>query len=175
MPTKQIKLRFQISSDDDTTADVVVTSNGTQVFSGPLEQTTVDIVPADVHYYSEPYQEITFDVDVPAFSNAAPAYDQMTNVTTLITCSGGNIALQSALSNWNPMFTEVSANVWEITPGTADSYMLMDIPTAPLFNGNINLDLYNVADNYGKTGPGAVVIVQPTVATVVHSVLPYSS
>lgn len=175
MPTKQIKLRFQVSSDDDTTANVVVTANGTQVFSGALAQTTEAIVPFDVHYYSEPYQEVTFDVDVPSFSNAIPVNSQLTNITSTITCSGGNVALQAALANWSPLFTENSANSWQFTPGTADNYVLMDIPEAPLFNGNINLNLYNIADNYGITGPGAVVIVQPTVATVVHSVPPYSS
>jgi len=175
MPTKQIKLRFQISSDDDTTANVVVTNNGTQVFSGPLAQTTVDIVPADVHFYTEPYQEVTFDVDVPAYSDSTPFSEQFTNITSTITCSGGNIALQSALSNWTPTFTNVSGNVWQTVPGTADNYVLMDIPEAPLFDGSINLNLYNIADNYGVTGPGAVVVIQPTVATVVHGVQPYSS
>lgn len=174
MPTKQIKLRFQVSSDNDTTANVVVTTNGTQVFSGALAQTTAAIVPFDVHYYSDPYQEVTFNVDVPAFSNATPLTEQFTNIAAEITCSGGNIALQAALSNWTPTFTE-TANVFQFVPGTADNYVLMDIPEAPLFDGVVNLNLYNISENYSITGPGAVVIVQPTVATVVHGVQPYSS
>ena len=175
MPTKQIKLQFQVSSDNDTTANVVVTNNGTQVFSGPLTQTTVDIVPMDVRNDSTPYQEVTFNVDVPTYSNATPINNQLTNITTTITCSGGNVALQAALSNWSPALTEVSANVWQVVPGTADAYVSMDIPEEPLFDGAENLSLYNIADNYHITGPGAVVVIQPTVATVVHGVQPYSS
>lgn len=175
MPTKQIKLRFQVSSDDDTTANVVITTNGSQVFSGALAQTTTAIVPQDVLNYTEPYQEVTFDVDITAFSNASPINEQLTNISTVIACSGGNIALQTALANWSPSFVEVSANTWQPVRGTADNYLPLDIPENPLFDGTINLDLYNVADNYHITGPGAVVITQPTVVTVVHEVPPYSS
>ena len=175
MPTKQIKLQFQVASDNDTTTNVVVTNNGTQVFSGPLTQTTAEIVPMDVRNDSTPYQEVTFNVDLPAYSNATPFNEQFTNITTTIACSGGNVALQAALSNWSPTFTEVSANVWQLVPGTADTYVLMDIPEEPLFDGAENLSLYNIADNYHVTGPGAIVITQPMVITVVHAVPPYSS
>lgn len=175
MPTKQIKMRFQVSSDNDTTANVVITTNGSQVFSGALAQTTTAIVPEDVQDNTEPYREVTFDVDVPEISNALPMNEQVTNISTVITCSGGNIALQSALSNWNMTIIQGAANTWQLKPGTADSYVLLDIPLAPLFDGVEDLSLYNIADNYQITGPGAVIITQPTVATVVHAVPAYSS
>lgn len=174
MPTKQIKLRFQVSSDTDTTANVVVTSNGSQVFSGALAQTTTYIVPEDIHFYNEPYREITFDVDIPTISNTVPLDDQLTNISTVITCSGGNIALQSALANWTLTFANVG-NIFQGIAGTEDNYVLLDIPVNPLFNGVEDLNLYDASENYHKTGPGAVIITQPTVVTVVHEVPPRSS
>lgn len=172
MPTKQIKMQFQVASDNDVSTNVTVINNGQQVFSGPLAQTTTAIVPFDVRNDSVPCQEITFDVDVPQYSNTVPADDQYTNITSVISCSGGNIALQATLSNFSVRQIETqTGNTYYI--GNAVTYVLNDIPVAPLFNGNVNVALYNIADNYKITGPGAVVISQPTVATVVHAVPPY--
>jgi hypothetical protein len=163
MPIKQIKLQFQVSSDNDISTNVTVTNNGLEVFSGLLAQTTTNIIPVNVRDNTEPYQEITFDIDVPQFSNVTPLNDQFTNTTTVISCTGGNLSLQAALSNWHP------------GGQSADSYAQLDIPVAPLFDGNVDNTLYNVSDNYHVTGPGALPINQSTVVTVVHSVPPYDA
>jgi hypothetical protein len=171
MPTKQIKMQFQIASDDDVSTNVTVVNNGQQVFSGPLAQTTTAIVPFDVRNDTVPYQEITFDVDVPQFSNTIPLENQFTNITSIISCSGGNIAIQDTLANYSIVEITQAGNTNYI--GNADTYVILNIPESPLFDGNVDNSLYDISKNYGITGPGAVIISQPTVVTVVHAVTPY--
>jgi hypothetical protein len=165
MAIKQIKQRFQVSSDDDVATQVTVTASGNVVFSGSLEQTTTAIIPEDVRNNTTPYAEIIFDLDVPVY--AAGQTDSVT-VPMMFTCSGGNIALQGTWANYSLTFAQDpnDLNHWMPVPGTAVDFVMCDISTQPLVNGEIMPGRYDLNSNFHVTGPGAMIMLAGETVTL---------
>jgi hypothetical protein len=145
MPTKQIKQKFQIASDDDVSTQVTVTANGSVVFSGKLNQTQSMIDFASVSVDTSPSSEITFDLDIPLLSDAE---QDNVSIPIEITCTDGDIALQSSWSNYSCYSQRDPDDATKYIPviGTSAEYRACPINSIPLLNGSQN-PRYGTDDN----------------------------
>ena len=160
MSVKTLKTRFQVGNCGVTPEQVLVTilANGIEVFSGYLAK-TLDSFPVRVWYDLIPYSEAVFELDVP---DRVSNENNSINIPMEITCTGGDICLQGIYSNYSVSF-EVDPNdpTQIITvPGDANTFVLYDIDTQPLINGEVVPNRYLITENFDKTGPGCIVVFQ---------------
>lgn len=168
MPTKQVKMTFQVKADNGTAADVVISQNNQVKFSGSLPHTSpVSILGPDGVGYST--QSVTFDVSVPLYQLGAST-ELTTPVETTILCANGTLVLDDTSANFSQVVTTDESNNIQILPGSEDTFVICDIPTDPLFNGEPDHSLYNAAENYTITGPGQILINKSVELTVTHNV-----
>jgi len=166
MGTKQVRMLFQVAADDGLSAQVTVTAGGTQVFSGALAQTMNPIVPGDVHYYTEPFGLVEFDLDVadqPIPPGTANQYGQYTTPVDIgIAVSGGDICLQSTLTNYSAIYAEnieISPPAYKMGPGSVGQFAPVRYANQPVWTPEPAdpLDRFNFSDNV-NTGSGSLPI-----------------
>jgi hypothetical protein len=159
MSIKTLKARFQISNCDGSLGQALVTimANGNEVFSGYLAE-TLDSFPVQILSTLTPYSEAVFDLDIADW--APGTTDNSINVPMEFTCAGGDISLQGIYSNYciSSEIDPTDPTKRIIIPGNANTFVLYNIDTQPLVNGNVISGRYNIDDNFGKTGPGCIFI-----------------
>jgi hypothetical protein len=175
MSVKTLKTRFQIGNCGVTPEQVLVTilANGTEVFSGYLAK-TLDSFPQFIPSGLTPYSEAVFDLDVP---DLVSNENNSISIPMEITCTGGDICLQGIYSNYSVRY-EVDPNdpTKNITVlGDANTFVCYDIDTQPLINGALDRNRYILSDNFGKTGPGCIVVFQGEVLTFGAYIQKFSS
>ena len=195
MGTKQIKMEFQVTADDGISAQVAVTINGVQKFSGPLAH-TVDVMPGQVSPDTMPYSLVEFDLDVPGLPDPlvvpypAPMmfyYNYWTTpMDVIIAVTGGSITLQETETNYTvtavydppPTGTEQPTGIAIPQPGTADAFYTMWYTNQPVWTPEPANPLnrfnyqYNVDNN---TGPGSLLVLENESVAFQMAVPLYSS
>jgi hypothetical protein len=157
MPTKQIKVSFQVDNNPGTTNNVLVQLNGITKFEGSLPVTGPIIVGAD----SVTFTSITFDQDI---DNYTSTERDPVNIPLLITVTGGSISLESTESNYSKTYTNsgtAESPVWTSNAGTDNVYTLCNVVEQPTWNGEALLNRYDIQYNNGpieNTGPGEIVV-----------------
>ena len=158
MSIKTLKARFQVSNCSGSLGQALVTimANGTEVFSGYLDK-TIDSFPTFISSELTPYSEAVFDLDVP---DLAPNENGSINIPMEITCTGGDICLQGIYSNYSTRYEvdPTDPTKYITVQGDANTFVLYNIDTQPLINGAPSR--YTLSDNFGKTGPGCIVVFQ---------------
>jgi hypothetical protein len=163
MGIKQVQMEFQVAANDGVSAQVTITAGGTQVFSGPLAQTT-NPLPGQVYDDATPFSLVEFDLEVenipnpPYSANAYPTW--FTPVDVTIAVSGGNICLQATEANYTGLLVEVNPPTTPATvqlePGNADQFVVLRYATQPVWTppATGRLDINDNVD----TGPGSLLL-----------------
>ena len=164
MGTTQVKMEFQVAANDGALAQVTVTAGGTQVFSGSLAQTVNSIVSGDVHYYTEPFSLVEFELDVanmpvpPGNSNHYGQWVTSTDITISVT--GGTVCLQQTLANYTAQWVKVTPPTTPPTPqiqaGDAATFATLRYATQPVWTPTC-VGRFDIADNV-DTGPGTLLL-----------------
>lgn len=152
MTTKQIKIICECEYNPDSIAEIVVSVDSVQVWSGSPSQTgPVSALPgaADTQF--------TFDLDVPNLVGwPEPSYDAR---SFSFTVTNGTFKIVNILNNYNIINNYVGTPpVLESTAGSAGVFEILQISSQPLWNGVADLERYNIDVNYPNGGPGAVLI-----------------
>jgi hypothetical protein len=163
MGTKQVQMEFQVVADDGVSANVTVTVGGTQVFSGPINQ-TADVMPDEVFNDTTPFSLVQFDLDVenmPVPSGASNQYGAWVvpkDITVSVT--GGSVTLQATKANYSATVGEVlPATVpptWQTVSGTADTFVELRFASQPVFTPS-GISRLNYDANV-NTGPGSLLL-----------------
>jgi hypothetical protein len=166
MGTKQVQMEFQVVADDGVSANVTVTVNGVQKFSGALAQTVTEL-PGQVYYDQTPFSLVQFDLDIDNQASPFPGPSVNGQWITLeditITVTGGDVVLQETEANYTavpqvitpPPTTPPTTTI--VTPGNADNFESLSIGSQPLWNGVALTDRYNFDANTG-TGSGSLIL-----------------
>lgn len=167
MSIKTLKARFQVSNCSGSLGQALVTimANGTEVFSGYLDE-TVDSFPSQVLSGQTPYSEAVFDLDVADWTPGTT--EESVNIPMEFTCAGGDINLQDIVSNYcvNYATNPNDPPNYIVIPGDAITFKSYNIDTQPLVNGVADLSRYNIADNFEKTGPGTIFIFRGEIVSI---------
>ena len=171
MGTKQVKMEFQVVANDGVSANVTVTFGGTQVFSGPLNQTT-DVMPGIVVDDLQPYSLVEFDLDVtdqplpPGNQNVHGQYTYPIDISVQVT--GGSITMQATEANYNAVMADLTPPVGNITSwlqaGTSTKFAELWPNAQPLVNGEALTTRYNYP-NSPQSGPGAILLLDTETVT----------
>ena len=180
MGTKQVKMEFQVAATDGELAQVTITAGGTQVFSGSLAQTVDSIVSGDVHYYTEPFSLVEFELnvdDMPVPPGTPDTYNQwVTSTDITIAVSGGSVCLQETQANYTAMAVEVTPATtpptYQVVAGNAATFATLRYATQPVWTPTC-VGRLDIADNV-NTGPGTLLLldgesVAYQVATTLYS------
>jgi hypothetical protein len=164
MGTKQVKMEFQVAANDGELAQVTITAGGTQVFSGSLAQTVNSIVSGDVHYYTEPFSLIEFELNVddmpdpPGTSNSYGQWVTSTDITIAVT--GGSICLQATEANYTISYQEITPPTdpitYQVVAGDAATFQTLRYATQPVWTPSC-VGRLDIADNV-DTGPGSLLL-----------------
>lgn len=156
MANKNTQFRFAVASANGVSTNVVITVSGQLFWEGALNQTSSWVDP------TTPDEECTSIatgvIDLPTVTlNTMPT---KSNLAVTISCSGGTVLLGGVHQQNNPVWGPWPGNaeVQVCVSGTTDYTDAYDISTQPEWNGQVFLNRYTLADNYGITGPGAVII-----------------
>jgi hypothetical protein len=184
MGTKQVKMEFQVAANDGALAQVTVTAGGTQVFSGALAQTVGSIVIGDVHYYTEPFSLVEFELNVdnmpvpPGNSNSYGQWTTSTDIT--IAVSGGSVCLQETLANYTAQLFEVTPSTtpptpprYQIVAGNASTFATLRYATQPVWTPAA-VGRLDIADNV-NTGPGTLLLLDDESVTYQVAMTLYSA
>ena len=161
MGTKQVQMEFQVAANDGVSAQVTVTVNGSQAFSGGLAQ-TVNPLPGQVNNDSQPFSLVQFDLEVEDQTDPPQeAHDSSGQWVILkdviITVTGGNIALQETLANYTATLVEVTPPAtWQVSPGDAATFATLRYATQPVWTPAA-VGRLDITDNTG-TGPGSLLL-----------------
>lgn len=159
MSTKQVQMRFQIAATGNVEANVTVAFSGVEVFSGPLADTTDEIVFGNVMPDATPFSLVEFNYNVPDqthYPEDPTAVLETTPVDVVITINGGNAAMQYTATNYNGTWgTGINGPI--IRPGDAATFQELKPVTQPTWNGVPLTTRYNITANEG-TGPGTLLI-----------------
>ncbi len=156
MATKQMNISFQVENAPETTNTVEITLNGTTVYTGSLPETGPIITGGDSYTLTN----ITFDIDVPV-ANTASLTSTMTFSAAV---AGGTVQIEDITTNYN--FSSINTGTEEVpvlesVAGTNTAFAVTNIVSQPMWNGEADLDRYNIEYNIGPiqvTGPGDVLI-----------------
>ena len=164
MGTKQVQMEFQVAANDGALVQVTVTAGGTQVFSGSLAQTVNPIISGDVHYYTEPFSSVEFELDVdnmPVPSGNSDSYNQwVTSTDITIAVTGGSFCLQETKANYTAQIVEITPPTtpptYQTITGDAATFCTLRYATQPVWTPSC-VGRLNFADNV-DTGPGTLLL-----------------
>jgi len=141
MSTKQIRLLCFVDATDSVAAQLTVSINGVQKFSGQINQTTlppnsVYSIPIDTAEFSV----ITLDQDVddltsPPDITAVNEYEQYWTSGAnefSATITGGNMSISLMQANWSGHWSTAQWNT-----GTADQWASIYCASQPEWNGSV--------------------------------------
>jgi hypothetical protein len=182
MGTKQVQMKFQVAAIDQVSAQVTITAGGTQVFSGPLADTTDAIVSGDIKEDTVPFSEVSFDLDVvdqpiPPTSPPNNWSEWTVPVDITISVSGGDIGLQNTEANYTAKMGQVDPPTDPATyityPGDAARFFQLQYATQPVWTPPATGRL-DIADNV-NTGPGSLVLLDGESVTYQVAMTTYSA
>ena len=179
MSIKTVQMKFQVAADDRVSAQVAVTVGGTQVFSGPLADTTDALISGDIHWYTEPYSLVEFDLDVPDLPNPPGSQTQPGQWTipydVVISATGGSVALQITDANytitWQEVVPATDPATWTQIPGAVDIFSNCNFQTQPVWTPPA-VNRMDIADNVGTPG---VLILLDNESVAYQVAMPYYS
>lgn len=159
MGTKQVQMEFQVAANDGVSAQVTVTVNGVQKFSGALAQ-TVNPLPGIVTPDQVPFSLVQFDLDVedmpvdPNSPSNPPSNlgGWTTPVDVTIAVSGGDICLQETEANYVTAVTSITpptrttSAVYSCTPGDAGTFVGLTFANQPVWTPTA-VGRFNYNDN----------------------------
>lgn len=142
MSTKQIRLLCLVSATDGVAAQLTVSVNGVQKFSGLVSQTVlapgaVYTLPVELTQFSV----VTLDQDAENFTVAPSINDRNEfgqywssgSYEFSATITGGDMSISSMQSNYNGQWSTDTPPVW--FSGTADSWSGIYCASQPQWNG----------------------------------------
>ena len=150
MATKQIKITLQnqpyLVGDVTVRVDIdsVICFNQTVPPAGPIIMNSPD-----------PLESFTFDLDVPALANTAIPTQ---NRTFAITATNGDIKIRNIECNFAAT-QNIVGNVSTFIPGSSNNFVVNDIVSQPLWNGDALLNRYDITINHDPShsiGPGEI-------------------
>jgi len=173
MSTKQIRLLCLVNATDSVAAQLTVSINGVQKFSGLVNQTTlapnaVYTVPVDTTQFSVvTLDQVADDMTSPPDINNANEFGQYWTSGTnefSATVTGGDMSISLMQANWT--------GIWYGTPeawasGIVNRWSGIYCASQPLWNGTANPDRFTWPVDPAQ-GPGAIVITDAQ--TVVYQI-----
>jgi hypothetical protein len=156
MATKQMNISFQVQNTLESTNTVTITLGGTTVYTGTLPETGPVIIGGD----SNPVTNITFDIDVPVLTSVGNFYSTLAFSAAV---TGATVQIEQIATNYNLSRNNTGtaeAPQWVLVAGNNTEFALTNIVSQPLWNGQADLNRYNIEYNNGPTifGPGQVLI-----------------
>ena len=146
MPTKQVKLTLQASPASGQDVNLLITVDGATKFN----QTVPAVGPAE-QGITDPSESLQFDLNVDALVANSNVVTE--THTFSMTATNGRAKIESIASN----FSRQDANV----AGNASTFLVCNIVSQPMWNGQALLERYDIAYNNGPiqvTGPGEILI-----------------
>lgn len=180
MSTKQIRLLCLVDATDTVAAQLTISINGVQKFSGLVSQTTlapnaVYTVPVDTTQFSV----VMLDQDADNFTSAPNINDRnefgqyWTSGTNEFsaTVTGGDISISLMQANYT--------GLWDGTPeawvsGSADFWSSIYCASQPLWDGTANPDRFIWPVDPAK-GPGSIIITDAQTVDYQIGLTKYSS
>lgn len=157
MPNKTVKFTLQSEPNGDQDVNILVTVDNVAVFNqavpamGPVVLDT-----------QEPSESFTFDLDVAASGNVG-----VTEIRNFgITATNGVAKIRNITCNFSASSEQVG-NVFNLVPGSSNTFVICNIVSQPTWNGDVLLGRYDIQYNNGAyqvTGPGEVLIEDGEVA-----------
>ena len=147
--TKQIRLLCLVEATDGVAAQLTVSINGVQKFSGLVNQTT--LAPNAVYNFPiDPAQfsVVTLDQDAENFT-VAPAFGDLNEYSQYWTTgpinfsasiTGGNMTISLMQANYNGQWSDASPPAWG--SGTADTWAGIYCASQPLWNGTAQPSIF---------------------------------
>ena len=184
MGTKQVQMEFQVVADDKVSANVTVTVNGVQMFSGALAH-TADTMPEQVLDDQVPFSLVEFDFAVDNMPDPVTSSDPSnqygawaTPVDVTIAVTGGDITMQRTEANYNAVWipnpTPTPSQQYIVQKGNVDTFEELRIGSQPTWNGVVLTDRYNFGDNV-NTGSGSLLVLENETAAYQLSMTLYSA
>ena len=154
MSTKQIRLLCLVDATDGVAAQLTVSINGVQKFSGLVNQTalapnSVYNLPIDLAQFSV----VTFDQDADKFT-IAPNFGDLNEYSQYWTTgpvnfsaavTGGNMSISLMQANYNGIWSDASPPTW--TSGNADTWTGLYCASQPLWDGTAQPSIFTYPPN----------------------------
>jgi len=161
MTLKPTQFRFQVAADNGANAQVTITMDGVQLWTGSLAQTQPNVDVGQWTSNNEPYSTASCDINTPECVNNDP---QTLNKLMTISVTGGSVVLVGILQTNNPSFVVETNPEWD-TPtrtryigGNPNFSDMWDVDSQPLWDGQAILARYDINKNFGTTGPGSILV-----------------
>lgn len=140
MGTKQVQMKFQVAANDGVSAQVTITVDGIQKFSGALGQ-TANPLPGQVLSDATPFSLAEFDLDVEDLTKPVTNDDPQSWIISkdvIISVTGGSVCLQSTETNytskdWANVDPPDNPQTQYIVPGSASTFGELDFATQPVW------------------------------------------
>lgn len=159
MPTKQVKLTMQAVSESASTVDLLVYVDG----SVKWNQSVPTVGSGDMGI-SNPNEKVEFELEVASAQGAGNVAYIFAGETHSFSATAGDglIKIENIKVNFSPVWPGNVGNILaNVVSSGADGFLGCDIITQPLWDGEADIQIYNIEYNRGPlqiTGPGEVLI-----------------
>lgn len=151
MPTKTLKFTLQAEPSAEQDVGVLIKVDNVTVFN----QAVPSIGPVQPGI-ADPSEFFTFDLDVAYGANVGNTETRNFSITA----QNGTAKIENISCNFSAI-AEQQGNVWNLVAGDANNFVVCNIVSQPMFNGEVITSRYDIEYNNGPiaiTGPGEVLV-----------------